>query len=568
MKQRNDVIAKLYDVALSPHEFDELILKWEDYLAALEHELTVPVSKEPASTDIVADEEISAHFTKAALILQKLSAAQTPDNPTNLIRHDDRSALIFRLDGTLEATNLQPNELFYGLNHIDDLQQKLRKVDYERLLQALASENKAGGNAPPTVIVGEGLNGEQSYFVFLPAKAGNPEQTYFILRSLEPRWSPELQQALIDVFELTERECEIVEAWCQNSNLSDLAKAEDRSLKTIRTQVKNILGKTGAGSQTSLMRLISGLSSLFSTQENAKHNRIAIGVPRDLELQDGRRLEVTTYGPKNGKPIVLIHGMLGGMVISNDTFNHLIRNNIKLIIPLRPSYGRSDPIKNRDMALEQFTLDIRHVLDELNVKKVTLIGYMAGTMYAFAAAKKLPDRVDGIINFAGCVPITSRQDLLSMRPRQSIMAITARYMPSFLPVLVQAGISQIHAGLERKLMNALYKDTPQDLEVALSPEVYPLLEKSYQLTAQQGSNGFVDDAAHITRDWSEYTEGLSIPILFLHGDKDPTFPLSNVQKFANKHDNVRLQIHKDCGQLIFYKNPKLLFEALKQVSKG
>lgn len=565
MKQRNDLIAKAYDAAISPDEYDNLVTKWSEYLTALDQEFPSEISKEPSVSDFVADEEIFDHFARAAIIFQRLSGESRSHDPKDFIEGDDRAALVISASGTIDASNSKPGDILYNLKHIRDLEPKLRAGDYARLQETISQQNQANDTHSPTVILCEDNQGVLSHFVVVPANISKNGRPYFILRSLHPRWSKELQSVLMKVFELTNRECEIVEGWCNSLSISDLAKQHNRSVETLRTQVKTILSKTGTGSQAALMRLISGLSSLFIANSVSEHASIARGQLRIFKLPDGRDLETNIYGPDHGEPVVFIHGMLGGMVIWTELAKTLFEHNIKLIVPNRPSFGKSTPYSDRETAPQKFAEDLFFILDTLKVKKVTLMAYGAGSVYAFAANTLHPQRVKRIVNFAGGVPITSRREFLKMKPRQSVMAITARYAPSLLPALVDGGISQIRSGLISKFIDALYHETPEDMRVAMRDDVYPIIQKNLEISVEQGSNAFVTDAAHVTRNWSDLVRNAQTPVTLYHGVHDPVVPIDSVREFANRWPHIELEEIEDVGQLIMNKHPHLIFKAVSNL---
>jgi pimeloyl-ACP methyl ester carboxylesterase/DNA-binding CsgD family transcriptional regulator len=567
MKQRNDLIAKAYDAAISPDEYDNLVTKWSEYLAAFDQDFPSEISKEPSLSDFVTDEEIFDHFARAAIIFQKFSNESSSQVPQDFIKGDDRAALVINADGNIEATNSKPGEIFHDLKHIRDLEPKLRAGDYARLQETISQQNHSINAHSPTVILCEDNHGVLSHFVVVPANTAKHQASYFILRSLQPRWSKELQSVLMNVFELTNRECEIVEGWCNSLSISDLAKQHNRSVETLRTQVKTILSKTGTGSQAALMRLISGLSSLFIANSVSEHDSIAQGQTRIFKLQDGREIETNIYGPDHGEPVVFIHGMLGGMVIWKELGKILFEHNIKLIVPNRPSFGNSTPYSDRDTAPQKFAEDLFFILDTLKIKSVTLMAYGAGSVYAFAANTLHPQRVKRIVNFAGGVPITSRREFLKMKPRQSVMAFTARYAPSLLPVLVDGGISQIRSGLINKFIDALYNETPEDMQVAMRDDVYPIIQKNLKLSVEQGSTAFVTDAAHVTRDWSDLVKNAQTPVMLYHGVHDPVVPIDSVRAFADRWDHIELEEFDDVGQLIMNKHPHLIFKAISNLLK-
>ncbi|MEM6460858.1 MAG: alpha/beta hydrolase [Pseudomonadota bacterium] len=502
-------------------------------------------------------------------MLKRLASSEKPETPEDLVSNEERLTLVLNLNGQTAASNAKPGDLFDGVTKVEQLSTRLRGKDYKRLRDALSRASRIGATAPPTVVVADISGGALMHLAVVPTEVGDRAQVFMVLRAIAPKWTVDLRSVLMNVFDLTNRECEIIEGLCSNENVSDLAERDGRSVHTIRTQVKTVLSKTGATSQTSLVRLVSGLSTLSGINSWGKQEGVAVGRRSPIELPDGRWIELYLHGPVGGRPVIFIHGMLDGIGISPEVDQELYARNIRWIAPVRASFGRSDPLHDIEAAPRLFAEDLRSIMDHLDVRSAPVIGHMAGSVYAFAAATYLPDRITAVINVSGGIPIRTRQQFLLMTPRQKVVALTARYTPSLLPLIVNAGISQIKSGMERRLMEALYKDAPHDLHVARRPEVFALLRARYRFTVEQGDTAFITDAAYVTRDWSELVAPITQPVQLIHGARDPVVRIETVREFVAEKPEIRLDERDDAGQLLFYQMPEVVLNAVETaVSKS
>lgn len=168
--------------------------------------------------------------------------------------------------------------------------------------------------------------------------------------------------------------------------------------------------------------------------------------------------------------MIFLHGMLDGTEITPITGELLNRFNLRLICPHRPAFGRSDPSPvSASDALENTAQILQQVIKRFDIERPVMLGHMAGSLYAYAGA--VTCNACGIVNVAGGVPITSPSQFDSMTRRQRLVAYTARYAPSVLPFVLNAGIRQIRSGGIEKFVRSLYEDAPVDWDVLQNDEI-------------------------------------------------------------------------------------------------
>lgn len=114
--------------------------------------------------------------------------------------------------------------------------------------------------------------------------------------------------------------------------------------------------------------------------------------PQTVELSSGV-LEYVTYG--EGKPLLIIHGGVGGYDQSLVLFRNCIPDGYQLICPSRPGYlGTS---LSTGASIEEQADLLAEFLDTLNIPNATLIAMSAGGMIMYSFALRHPEKTKAII---------------------------------------------------------------------------------------------------------------------------------------------------------------------------
>lgn len=98
----------------------------------------------------------------------------------------------------------------------------------------------------------------------------------------------------------------------------------------------------------------------------------------------------------NGKPLlVFVHGLLSSL----DTFIPLIplleKENSLLLVDLR-GHGATPP-SGTDYTSEAMALDLKELVDDLRIKKFSIVGHSMGGRVALAFGKKFPEMIEKMI---------------------------------------------------------------------------------------------------------------------------------------------------------------------------
>ncbi|MET0795800.1 MAG: alpha/beta fold hydrolase [Rhodococcus sp. (in: high G+C Gram-positive bacteria)] len=122
------------------------------------------------------------------------------------------------------------------------------------------------------------------------------------------------------------------------------------------------------------------------------------------EIRDasGRRIAFCEYGDPTGHPVVVAHGSPGSRYEGLSLHNAAATAGIRLIVPDRPGFGRTDPYT--DKGFHSWDDDYVTLIDHLEVDSATLMGFSGGGGYALAVAAAVPERVSKLVLACAMIP--------------------------------------------------------------------------------------------------------------------------------------------------------------------
>lgn len=547
------LIQAIYEVAIDPHVYDRMVDLWGRHLLhTLGEDLQSPQDLSP---------EVAEHLLRAFEILDRLGRKEQPAAAPLDLQPSKRAELRLSQGGKiLDASPLAVENLGATVGQsVFDL--ALSPESATRLNQQLGSPASndiyvffAKGDKHPFPMVRQ-----------IPSDAAGACDV--ILTALHNTWTEAHDQTLRQMFGLTVAETRVARELLTGATLPEIASVTGRSVDTLRTQLKSIRRKTYTSNQQQLVRIMTGLEALIAPESSACENTGR--TDHVFLLPDGRKMAYRCFGPDRGLPCLFIHNMLNGPNFPAALVRDIHRLGIRLICPIRPGFGSSDPDPvtkaHPKEAPDRFCADVTAFLKHLGHARVVAVGHMSGALYAYRLAQLHPDLVAGVFNISGAVPITDMRQIRAMHYRQQVMALTARFTPRMLPTLLRAGISQIDSGGVEAFLNALYRRGTPDRAIAERVENRDMLFTGFRQIIQQGHHSFAIDSYHVVRDWSRYCDGLQQPVTLIHGATDPVVTEDSVRQFAARM-GFDAEVHSNVGQLVLYHKSREVLQGLKELA--
>ncbi|MGY1915338.1 alpha/beta fold hydrolase [Blastococcus sp. SYSU DS0973] len=240
-----------------------------------------------------------------------------------------------------------------------------------------------------------------------------------------------------------------------------------------------------------------------------------------IRLRDGRVLAYAEYGDPAGWPVLGCHGSpssrLERHVEDPDAYR---RWGMRVIVPDRPGFGRSDPQPGR--RVQDWPDDVGQLLDHLGVDRFSVVSLSGGAAYALACAHTFADRVRAVGILGGAPPpdvpwpwprwVPRRVRAAAHRPAQ--LAAVLR------PVLAPIGLrpAMIPRYLQLRLNAA-------DRRVIGRPAVRGILAATFSEGLRNGTAVLAEDRALLFRPWGFPLSEIRQHVHVWHGTQDWQVPV-------------------------------------------
>lgn len=110
------------------------------------------------------------------------------------------------------------------------------------------------------------------------------------------------------------------------------------------------------------------------------------------------RLGYEIYGPANGMPVLLVHGILMDAYCNRDIAGALADEGYRVILLDLLGHGRSDkPIKAAEHRVDFYAEQVLGLMDHLGLERAVLGGVSLGAITTLTAACLAPHRVRGLL---------------------------------------------------------------------------------------------------------------------------------------------------------------------------
>lgn len=353
---------------------------------------------------------------------------------------------------------------------------------------------------------------------------------------------------LMSIYGLTRAEARLTSGLVAGDELKALATEYGVSYNTVRSQLRSILGKLGIQRQSELVAKV--LSDPLVT----------LRAPTELQpqpdfhamtLPDGRRLAWCEYGPAGGRPVILSHASLWSRLQQHpDDGVLLYRHGIRLIVPDRPGYGRSDPLPGRSIA--DWPADVLALADHLGIGRFATAGIMLGGEYALAVAAIAAQRVDHVVLLGAyvsphiCPQCAKPPGTVRMLERMSI-----KY-PRLLTMAIQSVFREMLRRPDTFVSRVLPVIGPKDQAVWEGGDVKRLFLTAFKEANRQGlAKAIVEDWGVLGMPLPYRPEDIEVPVTLWHGTEDPLSPFDNAQTLAERLPNGRLHVIDDGNSYTF-----------------
>ncbi len=564
-KVRDDVIDRLYEVAMDPTRYEELLDHWEDMIR--------PLRKGANGTliNVDLDAEYVSHFSRADKFLEKLD--ENPATGGHLSSFDKAAAFLIGRDLRIVDVN-RPAEQVLGVHKGDRLSDLMIEPDDLNALEKQTATMLIS-NSESTAIFRARMSNSQRLVVFqLQTLRQDNEPPLVVAISSEVSWPDGFDALLQSAFSLTSAEISVVRALAECQSLREIAQARKRSVDTVRAQLKSVLGKTETRSQTELVRLTLSMMDIATYTEDsaAQVSGESIGthnlLPRPfhvMALRDGRKMDYLILGDTKGRPIIFHPQDYGLVRWPASAEAEATKRGIKIVVPIRPGYGNSSPFPNNQELGPTIADDLLQLMDHLGISRCPMVTMGSDVFYTAYFHQAYPDRLSAVIACSGTFPLDRSAQYERMDKWHRFILAGARYTPHLLPFMVKAGFSLARRLGKRGFVHAVYGGSKADVATFENPEVFEAMVCGSEVCLSDTHSAHKPFAMEViaqeTTDWAPVLENLqgSVPVHYLNGLQDPQVPAETLREFQQKYPWINFHDFEDAGQLVFFlKWPKII----------
>jgi len=244
-----------------------------------------------------------------------------------------------------------------------------------------------------------------------------------------------------------------------------------------------------------------------------------------------------------GAPVVLVHGWSLSSAVFDAEAAVLARAH-RVIAPDLRGHGRSGP---GAFSLTDLAHDLAGLVDGLRLERAVLAGWSLGAQVAIAALPLVRTRVSALVLVAGTPRFTAGEGWPHGLPAQSVevLAHRVRRDPARAAVRFFEGMfaeGELDAE-ERRRADAVRAAIPVPDPAAARAGLAVLAQEDLRSSLAR----------------------LDLPVLLLHGERDPICPVGASRAMADVIPGARLAIVPGAGHAPFLSRPGVLADAILSV---
>jgi pimeloyl-ACP methyl ester carboxylesterase/DNA-binding CsgD family transcriptional regulator len=314
---------------------------------------------------------------------------------------------------------------------------------------------------------------------------------------------PSIEDVLATTFGATAAEARAAARFAQGMTAREVAESLGVKDATVRGQLKAVFAKTGVNKAKDLVRLAaetSTLAALTGVAETVLEPADPNGRLRVVAAGD-RRIAVTDYGPRSGKPVIIMHGAATGRRLPPALVIALHARGYRPLVPQRPGYGLTD-VADGDY-LQQCSDDMARVMDALRIDRTKLMIRDSSTPAGLLFAQQFGDRISAGVAVNPKWPLTADHHLIR-RPGSMMAALGKAFIanPALIDLVAQILRRQTRTDLLEKVMRQSVAHLPHDREALRTPGVLDALVQDAQGMFARSGGGFVAEHQAFVAGWT------------------------------------------------------------------
>ncbi len=575
------IVDQLYDIALDPQSLETFIDAWNE--AGLDAQSARQTIDEINQFDIAHQ----AHLDRADTFLARGAATdEAPDLAHSLTPFNTLAAFIVDADLKVVASNAGAQQAFA----IED-GARLNALHFQR--EALDAVNDALRAAfrsadTPDHLLKVALPAARGPALFQFRKLQGTDanaRAHVLVVTTRYHWQAALGQTLEEVFGLTAAEQGVVRALVEGLDAKTISAERGTSEGTVRGQIKSILAKMNARTQSEVIRLVMSLRDFSNSPDPQSGDfetppltqgsdwlQAEVWKPfKTLTLPDGRRLDYHDMGPITGAPVLYSH-MGYCMARWHEPMLRLAyRTGLRVICPIRAGYGHSDNLDPKADILGATRADTKALLDHLGIARLPYVTQGNDLLFAADFAKHFPDTISEIIGLCARPCLPGDRHYSGMGKWHRFFLSTAKHAPHLLKFTAKAAVTMAKRIGVKEMFRQMHQSSAADMSVLQDEALSTVLIANAELIAGKGTNvsqAYTMEILATEADWSNLIPAVrETPMWFINGAQDPSMDVPTIAEYREAYPWIDIEVIADAGQLLIYQHYETVIPKIAAAAK-
>ncbi|BBY43651.1 alpha/beta fold hydrolase [Mycolicibacterium celeriflavum] len=292
-----------------------------------------------------------------------------------------------------------------------------------------------------------------------------------------------------------------------------------------------------------------GKAAVFAPAESLPESRAVA-----IRSKDGIRLHAEVFGPEDGYPIVLAHGITCAIRVWAHQITDLSRD-YRVIAYDHRGHGRSAvPVRRRAYSLDHLAADLDSVLDATLApdERAVIAGHSMGgiaiTSWAERYAERVTERADAValINTTTGDLLRNVQLLPVPAPLAGARVLTAG---TFLKTFGAMPLPRAAAGANQRFLSMLAVGRDAD------PAIAAFVHELFLSTAPAGRGGWAHTLVDHLGPRHIGLDNLVVPTLVIGSEKDRLLPIASARRIARAAPNLTQFVELSGGHCAILERP-------------
>jgi pimeloyl-ACP methyl ester carboxylesterase len=245
-----------------------------------------------------------------------------------------------------------------------------------------------------------------------------------------------------------------------------------------------------------------------------------------VNLPDGRRIDVRVSGPEDGFPLVFHHGTPGAGTLLRALGRAAHARGLRLVAASRPGYGASTRYEGRRVV--DVVPDTEAVLQALGAERCVVAGWSGGGPHALACAARLPGVAAALV-IAGIAPSDAEglEWMAGMGQGNIDEFGAAKHGAGPLREFLDGEREQLKDVAADQIVASLESLLPDVDRAALTEEFAEDLAESFREGLRGGTDGWLDDDLAFLSPWGFDLEEIHSATAIWQGSEDLMVPFAH-----------------------------------------